>query len=75
MLNFVISTQDYVTSQVGNLNAVGIGMALLKQVSRWQVLDVSWLEFESDLSDADKVFSLDTLYTAHQRYIKKAVFR
>ena len=54
MLNFVTSTQDYVTTQV---------------------LDLSWSEFESELSDPDKVFSVDSLYDAHQRYIKKALFR
>ncbi len=36
---------------------------------------MSWSEFESELNNGEKVYSLDTLYEAHQRYLKKALFR
>jgi gamma-tubulin complex component 6 len=37
------------------------------------VLDVTWEEFQKELEE--KVTSVDSLYSAHVRYLNKALFR
>ncbi len=38
-----------------------------------QVLEVSWEEFQKEISD--KVTSVDSLHDAHAKYVNKALFR